>query len=56
MGRKGSGLIQNLDHEGGSPRLCRLRPTSVGLNEKALECTNTYGIYGIPKLSSFVCR
>jgi hypothetical protein len=26
------------------------------LNEQALKCTDAYGTYGIPKLSSFVCR
>jgi hypothetical protein len=30
MGRKGSGLICYSELQGGSPRLCRLRPTSVG--------------------------
>jgi hypothetical protein len=30
MGRKGSGLIWYLELQGGSPRLCPLRPTSVG--------------------------
>jgi hypothetical protein len=30
MGRKGSGLIWNSELQGGSPRLCRLRPTLVG--------------------------
>jgi hypothetical protein len=30
MRRRMSGLIRNLELQGGSPRLCRLRPTSVG--------------------------
>jgi hypothetical protein len=30
MGRKGSGLIWNLELQGGSPCLCRLSPASVG--------------------------
>jgi hypothetical protein len=30
MGRKGSGLIWNSELQGGSPRLYRLRPASVG--------------------------
>jgi hypothetical protein len=30
MGRKGSGLIRNLELQGGFPHLCRLRPASVG--------------------------
>jgi hypothetical protein len=30
MGRKGNGLLWYLELHGGSLRLCRLRPTSVG--------------------------
>jgi hypothetical protein len=39
----------------GSPRLCRLRPASVGSEvNKHLKCTSAYGTYGIPKLSSIM--
>jgi hypothetical protein len=31
-------------------------PHQLGLNEQELKCTDTYGTYGIPKLSSFVCH
>jgi hypothetical protein len=30
MGMKESGLIFNFELQGGSPRMCHLRPTSVG--------------------------
>jgi hypothetical protein len=33
-----SGLISNLELQGGSPRLCRLRTTSV------VPCCNKYGV------------
>jgi hypothetical protein len=31
-------------------------PRRLGPNEQALECTDTYGTYGIPKLSSIMCH
>jgi hypothetical protein len=31
-------------------------PRRLGPNEQALECSDTYGTYGIPKLSSIVCH
>jgi hypothetical protein len=36
MGRSGRGLLSIQSSEGGSPRLCRLRPCRLGLNEQAL--------------------
>jgi hypothetical protein len=39
VGRKGSGLIWNLELQGGSHRLCRLRPASVGF-----EWTNIWNV------------
>jgi hypothetical protein len=51
-----SGLIWNLELQGGSPCLCRLRPTSVGSEwTSTWLCTSSYGTYGIPKLSSVMC-
>jgi hypothetical protein len=57
MGRLRVIWIINSKLQGGSPRLCRLRPASVGSEMiNHLKCTNAYGTYVIPKLSSIVCR
>jgi hypothetical protein len=44
-----SGLIWNSELQGGSPRLCQLRSTSVGSEwTNTWLCTGAYGTYGIP--------
>jgi hypothetical protein len=46
MGRKGHGLIWNSELQWGSPRLCRLRPASVGFEWTSFElCTDAYEIF-----------
>jgi hypothetical protein len=49
---KHPGQLLHMDTVGPS----RVRPCWLGPNEQALECTDTYGTNGIPKLSSFMCR
>jgi hypothetical protein len=44
LGRKGSGLIWNLEIQCGSPRLCRLRTDRLALVSKFELCTAAYGI------------
>jgi hypothetical protein len=44
MGRKGSGLIWNLETQGGRPRLSWLRTDSLCLVSKFELCTGAYGI------------
>jgi hypothetical protein len=55
MGRLRVVWIINLELQGGSPRLSRLRTDHLALVSKFELCTSAYGINGIPKLSSFVC-
>jgi hypothetical protein len=49
MGRKGSCSIWNFKLQGGRPRQCQIRPTSVGSKWISFElCTGTYGIFWCP--------
>jgi hypothetical protein len=56
MGRSGRNLLSIRSSKGGSRRLCRLRPASVGpCWTSTWLCVSAYEIYGVPKLSSTVC-
>jgi hypothetical protein len=44
MRRKGSGLILNLELQGGSPHLCRLRTDRLAPVSKFELCTGAYDI------------
>jgi hypothetical protein len=49
IGRRMSGLIWYSELQGGSPRLCQLRPVSVGSEWTSFElCSGVYGIFWGP--------
>jgi hypothetical protein len=48
-GKVESGLMLDLELQGGSPHLCRLRTDRLALMNKIELCTDTYRIYGVPQ-------
>jgi hypothetical protein len=48
-GKDESGLMSDLELEGGSPRLCRLRTDHLAPVNKIELCTGAYAIYGVPQ-------
>jgi hypothetical protein len=48
-GKDESGLMSDLELQGGSPRLCRLRTDHLALVNKIELCTDAYDIYGVPQ-------
>jgi hypothetical protein len=44
-----SGLISNLELQGGSRHLCRLRTDHLALVNKIELCTDAYKLYGTPQ-------
>jgi hypothetical protein len=48
-GKVESGLMSDLELQGGSPRLCQLRTDHLASVNKIELCTNAYRLYGTPK-------
>jgi hypothetical protein len=48
-GNDESGLKSDLEIQGGSPCLCRLRTDHLAPMNKIELCTDAYGIYGVPQ-------
>jgi hypothetical protein len=48
-GKVESGIMSDLELQGGSPHLCRLRPDRLALVNKIELCTDVYEIYGVPQ-------
>jgi hypothetical protein len=48
-GKVESVLMSDLEHQGGSPHLCRLRTDHLAPVNKIEICTDAYGIYGVPQ-------
>jgi hypothetical protein len=49
-GKDENDLMSDLEPQGGSPRMCRLRTASVVPVATSIElCTDAYEIYGIPQ-------
>jgi hypothetical protein len=46
-GKVESGLMSDLELQGGSPHLCRLRTDRLAPMNKIELCTDAYGIYGV---------
>jgi hypothetical protein len=46
-GKVESGLMSDLELQGGSPHLCRLRTDRLAPVNKIELCTDAYGIYGV---------
>jgi hypothetical protein len=44
-GKVESGLMSDLELQGGSPHLCRLRTNCLALVNKIELCTDAYGLY-----------
>jgi hypothetical protein len=48
-GKVESGLMSDLELQGGSTRLCRLRTDHLAPVNKIELCTDAYEIYGVPQ-------
>jgi hypothetical protein len=48
-GKVESGLMSDLELQGGSPRLCRLRTDRLAPVNRIELCTDAYGIYWVPQ-------
>jgi hypothetical protein len=49
-GKVESGLMSDLELQGGSPRLCRLRTDRLAPANKIELCTDAYGICGVQQI------